>query len=275
MHAIRYKASFCCSENARTPARAFSFLRHGGEFGVEGIHERTFNLVHRGAGAWEEALHGGNGAAETTGVDQVEEGEVGGDVEGDSVERDPAAEFDADGADFGEAVGRGSGAGIADPDAGGAFGALAGDFELAERADDGFFEEAHVGVQVEAVAIQIDDRVGDELPRAVEGDVAAAIGFDDLDSAEFEHLRGGQKILLGIGAAADGDDGGVFNEHEHAGGIVGLFGEHALVELELQVPRGAIGHAAGIDDLEEVSHRGLGAAFLAGDLDLPLTAWPG
>ena len=73
---------------------------------LERMGEGGFDGGHGGRSFGEEFLHGGDGAGEAAGVDEGKEGEVGGDIEGDAVEGDPAAEFDAEGADFGERRGK-------------------------------------------------------------------------------------------------------------------------------------------------------------------------
>ena len=70
------------------------------EVGAEGVGEGGFYGGHGGRFFTEEFLHRGDGAEEAAGVDQVEIRQVGGDVEGEAVEGDPAAELYAEGADF-------------------------------------------------------------------------------------------------------------------------------------------------------------------------------
>jgi hypothetical protein len=97
--------------------------------------------------------------------------------------------------------------GRVDPDAGGGFGggvALGVDAEGGEGLDDDFFEEAHVAVEVKVVGVEGNDGVGDELAGAVEGDVAAAVGFDDFDAAGGEEGGGGEEVLLGVGVVTTG-----------------------------------------------------------------------
>ena len=138
-----------------------------------------------------------------------------------------------------------------DPDAGGGVGvgvAERGDLELGESGDDDFFEEAHVGVEVEVVGVEVEDGVGDELAGAVEGDVAAAVGFDEFDAAGSEECGRGEEVLGGVGAAADGDDGGMLDEDDDAG-MVGV-GEDLLVDGELLVPGGLVGEGSEIEEIE-------------------------
>lgn len=178
------------------------------------------------------------------------------------MEGDPAAELDAHGADFfsagaDAAEGRlgGRRGGILwdwgfDPDAGGAGGAGAGDAEGSEGVDDDVFEEAHVVVEVEVVSVERNDGVGDELAGAVEGDVAAAIGFGEFDAAELQEGGGGEEVFTGAGVAANGYDGRVFDEDECAGGVGASVADGDLgVDIELFIPGRLVGEGGKVDNL--------------------------
>jgi len=105
------------------------------------------------------------------------------------------------------------------PYAGGVGVAMGVDVEAGECVDDDLFEEAHVAVDAEAEAVEVEDGIGDELARAVVGDVAAAVGFGDGDAGGEELGGCGGEMLPGVLAAADGDDGRVvFEEEEVADG---------------------------------------------------------
>src|SRR5438445_756811 len=84
---------------------------------------------------------------------------------------------------------------------------LAHDAEPGERVDHGLLEQAHVVVQAEAVGVEVEDRVDDQLAGAVVGDVAAAVGFGEVDAGGLELRGGGEEVLGRAGAAGDGDDG--------------------------------------------------------------------
>ena len=53
--------------------------------------------------------------------------------------------------------------------------------KAADGTDEGLLEVAAVPLDVASVAVQVEDRVADELAGPVEGRLAAAIGLDDLD----------------------------------------------------------------------------------------------
>src|SRR2546427_678242 len=59
---------------------------------------------------------------------------------------------------------------------------------LGERVDQGLLERAQVPVQVAAIAAQVQDGIADELPRAVERDVAGALHLDDGQVARPKHV---------------------------------------------------------------------------------------
>ncbi len=95
------------------------------------------------------------------------------DVERVAVRGHPAGDVHADGADLARRR--------VEPDAGEAFDPRRLEVEGADRADDRLFQVADVALDVAAVPVEVEDRVADELPRSVEGGLAAAVGLDDLD----------------------------------------------------------------------------------------------
>jgi len=116
------------------------------------------------------------------------------------------------------------------PDAGEFGDALGGDAEVFTGVDEGFFHEADEvdGAEVWAlfageVASEIEDGVADELAGAVVRDVAAAVDLVDFDGFLGEGLVGGQDVGA-AGVAAEGEDGGVFEEEEGVADAVGFAG---------------------------------------------------
>ncbi len=63
------------------------FAKDGGQL--------CFCIGHGRAARAEESLERGDGKAQSAGVDQIKERQVGGDIEGKPVEGDPPAELDA------------------------------------------------------------------------------------------------------------------------------------------------------------------------------------
>src|SRR5262249_18834616 len=74
------------------------------------------------------------------------------------------------------------------PDAGQPGVALRRDRETTEAVDQGLLEGAEIPVQIRPEARQVEDRIADELTGAVEGDIAAALDFDEVDPLGAEHV---------------------------------------------------------------------------------------
>src|SRR5436853_3822322 len=97
--------------------------------------------------------------------------QVGVDVEREAVTGNPARDSDADGGDLF----------VTDPHAGQPGDALAFDTVFANRANQDFFDVAHVTVHVAAIRLEIDHRIADQLARPVISHVAAASGLVNFD----------------------------------------------------------------------------------------------
>ena len=67
---------------------------------------------------------------------------------------------------------------LLDPHAGVLLDARRGQAVLGERADQHLLEPAHVAAHVLLAGLEVHERVADDLPGAVVGDVAAAIGLE-------------------------------------------------------------------------------------------------
>lgn len=132
-------------------------------------------------------IEAGNGAiGDAAGNDEVEVTKIGGDVEGESVGGDAAGDVNADRRDFlllDGSAGEG-------PDAGASGDALSRDAEVGTGQDQGFFEATDVvdGSKARGEAAEVEDRVADELTRAMVSDVASAIDFVDFHAATDEEL---------------------------------------------------------------------------------------
>ena len=116
---------------------------------------------------------------------------------------DPTAQVHADGTDFS----------AADPNAGEALTAGGLDVGFGEGIDDHLFECADVGNDVALPIAEVEDGVDDELAGAVVGDIAAAVGVDELDARLREELFGGEEVFA-MTVAAHGDDVRVFEEEK-------------------------------------------------------------
>ena len=90
---------------------------------------------------------------------------------------------------------------------------VAVDAERGERADQRLLEVADVLLHVAAVPLQVEDRVADELARAVEGRLPAAVGLDHLDLRALGHVE-----LRGlVGAPAERHDGRMLEQDDRVG----------------------------------------------------------
>lgn len=95
------------------------------------------------------------------------------------------------------------------------------DVKCGEGVDDHGFEQSHVIVKTEFGTVEVEDGVADELPGAVVGDIAAAVGLMDLDALVMECLVIGEDMGGGIGAAGDGDHRWMLDEQDPPEGIGG------------------------------------------------------
>ena len=90
------------------------------------------------------------------------------------------------------------------------------DAEVGRRPNQHFFEIAHVAVDVAAIGLEIDDRIADELPGPVVGDVAAAAGLVDLDAARRERIRRREDVRApAVAAHAERQDVRMLDEQQH------------------------------------------------------------
>src|SRR5258708_2709098 len=132
------------------------------------VHEARLYFVEGDVAVEKFFKGGGFAVGDAAGNDQVEVAEVGGDVEGEAVGGDPAADVDADGGEFffGDAARR------LHPDAGFAGDAVGGDAEIGGGAGHGFFEGADKPVNVAADGTEVQDGGAVDLACAMVSDVA-------------------------------------------------------------------------------------------------------
>ena len=103
------------------------------------------------------------------------------------MKRYPARGLDAHGADF-----SGSGAFGFNPNSGLALRSSRGYSEVGEAQDDGLFEQAQIAVDVGKEIVEVEQRITDNLPGSVIGDVAAAVYRNQFDAFGFELLSRGE-----------------------------------------------------------------------------------
>src|ERR1039457_725016 len=127
-------------------------------------------------------------------------------VQRETVRRDPSGYVDADRRDLV----------VADPDRRDALlerRALSSDPEFRESSDQDFLEIGHVPFDVSPPGLEAEDRIADELPRAVVRDLAAAIGLEPLD-AELPAAFARDEDVRGARVAAEGEDRFVLEQQE-------------------------------------------------------------
>jgi len=171
---------------------------------------------------------GGAAIRNAAGDDQIEVAKVGGDVVGETVGGNPAADVDADGGEFSFGGVRAC-AGL-DPDASLTGDAIRGDTEIGRGTDHGFFERADVPADVAFDVAEIEDGIADDLAGTVVGDVSATIGRVEFDAFLAEDAFGDEEIGA-AGVATESDDVGMLAEKEDVvdgGGFEG--GDEALLE---------------------------------------------
>jgi hypothetical protein len=134
-----------------------------------------------------------------------------------------------------------------EPDAGEPLDARGLEVEGADCPDDRLLEVADVALHVAAVAVEIEDRVADELARPVVGGLPAAVGLDHL------HLGSGGDVQLGalVGAPPERDHRRVLEQDD--GVRDGALGDRGR-ERALEVPRLEIRRAAEVQQVPGRAH---------------------
>ena len=248
--------------------------------GVERIHPKNLALEYKtevaGDGfrdgfeiefATEFTLHRGDRLCRNAaGDDQVEVTEVGVDVEREAVRGNEAGDVDADGGKLGFGF---------SPDAGEAGDTLGRDSEVRAGADENFFETTDEFDHAEglakgrrvpnifgsvkaslrlagadedvrrstSVSTKIEDWVADDLTRAMEGNVSAAIAFEKFDATlGKEFLR--RDYVRGFGVAAKRDDWCVLEQEQDIADFSFFTKDD---ELLLQIETGDVVNGAELD----------------------------
>ena len=154
--------------------------------------------------------------------------EVSRHIEREPVAGDPAGNPDADRRELFQPARR------FDPHAGEPLLPHGRDTERRSDANHDFLEVADISVHVEAVGPQIEDRIADELTRAVERHVSASARFEKLDTVSFERLRSREHVrAIVAGPDSERDDRRVLEQEELIGNPVGLpFLDELLLEFQ-------------------------------------------
>ena len=90
------------------------------------------------------------------------------------------------------------GVGQAHVDAGRAADAMPGDAEALQHLDHAVLEPVDVFLDEDVQPLQVDQRVGHHLPRAVVGDLPAAVGLNHRDALRVQHVVGLSRHALGV-----------------------------------------------------------------------------
>ena len=111
-------------------------------------------------------------------------------------------------------------------------------------ADERFLDLSQVPVQILLVPLEIDDGVADELPRAVERDVAAALDLEQLDPPRGEQCGRRQQMAL-LRRAPEGDDRRMLDEKQQV--LVDLAADPRPGHRSLELQRVRVRHGAEIE----------------------------
>ena len=111
------------------------------------------------------------------GDDAGEVGEIGGDIESESVGRNPSADVDTQGSDLAPFA--------PDPDLRLLVPGLGSEPEYRQRAHQDLLQIMHVSPDVSPIGIEIDYGIAHQLTGSVVGNLTAAVGLGDRDSVGF------------------------------------------------------------------------------------------
>src|SRR5882724_9899964 len=200
-----------------------------GDFSV--ATERTLCHLLRQRGHWL--------VRDAAGDNQLEIIEVGAHVESKTVGGDCARNVNSDGCDLSRDF-------ILRPDAGQAGNAFGDHAEIAAGADERFFQLADKinGANARLKSTQIKDGIADELAGAVEGDVAAAIGFMQFNAIGGKKLARSDDVFCST-IAAQSDHRRMLQQEQRMADA-SFF--HQTDERLLQLERDGVIHSAEIQD---------------------------
>ena len=96
-------------------------------------------------------------------------------------------------------------------------------------ADDALLERRDVLAQADAQPLEVENRIDDQLPGAVEGDVASAVDVVEPGAEPFERFAPDEQVL-GMAAFAQRIDGRMF-DHQQRAGLLGRATRRGRVAL--------------------------------------------
>lgn len=174
-----------------------------------------------------------------TGEDQVEVAEIGRQVQGKPMTRDPAGNAHANRRQLLRA----------DPCACQSVDSSSHDAAVARDADQHLFEVAHIPVHVATIRFEIQNRIPDDLSRTVVRDITAAPRLVDFDTSRGKGLRRDENVRTPpISPNAKCQYRRVLDQKQQ---VVDLIGAPLLDERTLQSQRVDVGDNAKLTDFEE------------------------
>lgn len=208
-------------------------------------------LLHRGwRRLWGFELKGRYGpVGDAAGDDPVEVAKVGGDVECEAMRGDGLGDMHTDGRNLlfvNAAAGEG-------PDAGKLADALRGYGEVLAGQDECFFHQANKidwsemrSALAGQVAAEVEDGIADELPRAVVGNISAAIDLVDFDAAASQKIIVGKDVCARC-IAAKRENRWVLKQNKRVSDDAGLACGH---DLGLNAQAFRVGNAAELEKMD-------------------------
>lgn len=174
---------------------------------VECFRKSPNNLALDGVGRRWSFAFGSEGShchpLQATGYDGVERGKIRSDIEGKTVPGDPAAHPHPDRGDFT----------FINPHPGTSGVPFAAQAKGRQSLNQTLLQQPQVAVQVAVNPVKMNDRIADQLPRAVPGDIPAARSLESGDAAPVQLLCR-EVYMRVIAAAPDGDNRVVFEQHQ-------------------------------------------------------------
>lgn len=210
------------------------------------MRDALLDLVERGRTRTEFGCDTRDRPGEPARNNQVEMREFWRNIECETVQRNIARESHPDRSNL--ALGNPI---SADPNTGRGWITNSRETVLGKGVDDALLEKPYIRMHAQAETLDVENWIGDELPRAVIGHVTASIGLDALDALRGEHLVIGEHMGRRSGPARYRNDSGRMLEKKDRHWCAGQTPfDHTLVRLALKPKRVEIAHATKVDDNE-------------------------
>jgi hypothetical protein len=148
--------------------------------------------------------------------------EISGYVEGEAVPSDPLLHVNPDAGDLATLC----------PDSSVVFATFPPDPEVLQSANQALLELPQEPMKILPMLAEIEDRVSDQLPGSVKGDVSTALNLEQLDSPLLQGISWSREVFRSE-AATEGDDRCMLHQQEYV--AFHLTGNSALGKRALQV----------------------------------------